>query len=204
MTKISAVIFDLGGVLLRTEDQMPRNQLAKQMGVEPGELARIVFESETAAQATVGAVTEPMVWGFVGQRFNLNQRELEAFQEAFWAGDVLDMGLVDFLRSLRPDRKTALLSNAWDGLRRLLEDKYPILDAFDRVIISAEVNLAKPDARIYQRILADLETPAGEAVFVDDMPTNVEAARSVGMHAIRFVTREQVLNDLKALFGAAS
>jgi FMN phosphatase YigB (HAD superfamily) len=56
---------------------------------------------------------------------------------------------------------TTLLSNAWDNLRGVLEQDWRILDAFDQVIISAEVGLAKPDAPIYQLAVERLGVEPG-------------------------------------------
>ena len=54
---IKAVFFDLGGVIVRTEYQSPRQQLAERLGMEYDDLSRIVFDSETGIQATMGSIT---------------------------------------------------------------------------------------------------------------------------------------------------
>ena len=48
---ISAVIFDFGGVLVRTEDRAPRQELADSLGMTYLELNDLIFESESARQA---------------------------------------------------------------------------------------------------------------------------------------------------------
>jgi putative hydrolase of the HAD superfamily len=106
---------------------------------------------------------------------------------------------VDFLRSLRPRYKTALLSNAWGNLREVLDREWHVLDAFDQVIISAEVGLMKPDERIFSLALERLGVTPGEAVFVDDFAHNVEAARLVGLHAIHFRNAEQARAEVEQL-----
>jgi putative hydrolase of the HAD superfamily len=117
----------------------------------------------------------------------------------FWGGDRLDHELVEYVRGLRPQFKTALLSNAWDDLRIALEGQWSILNAFDEVIISAEVGLAKPDPRVFHLALERLGVKPTEAVFVDDFLHNVEGARAVGMKAIHFRNSEQARADLGAL-----
>jgi len=54
---VRAVFFDLGGVIVRTEYQTPREQLAERLGMEYDDLDRIVFNSETGQQAALGAIT---------------------------------------------------------------------------------------------------------------------------------------------------
>ena len=55
---IRAIYFDLGGVIVRTEFQAPRQHLAERFGRDYDDLVKLVFDSETALQATVGLVSE--------------------------------------------------------------------------------------------------------------------------------------------------
>jgi epoxide hydrolase-like predicted phosphatase len=117
----------------------------------------------------------------------------------FWGGDALDSHLVDYIRSLRPRLKTGLLSNAWDNLRRVVSDTWEIADAFDDIVISAEVGISKPDPRIYELAVLRLGVLPREAVFVDDFPHNIEAAQRVGLKGILFRNSDQVRQDLEGL-----
>jgi putative hydrolase of the HAD superfamily len=92
-----------------------------------------------------------------------------------------------------------LLSNAWDNLRTNIESVLKIADAFDEMIISAEVGVAKPDPRIFHYAIERLGVPMGEAVFVDDFTENVEAARSEGLFAIHFQEPDQARRELVRL-----
>jgi glucose-1-phosphatase len=196
---IKAVIFDVGGVLRRTEDRGPRLQMAERLGLTYEELSTQVFDSEISAKSTVGEVDEIEIWNYVQEKFNLSDAEIQEFRQNFWAGDRLDLELVDFIRSLRNDYRIGLLSNAWTGTRAALTDRYAFLDAFDVTIFSDEVGLKKPDPAIYHRILGELEVDPAEAVFVDDFQENTDAARKLGMHAVHFKSREQTIRELKAL-----
>lgn len=196
---IRAILFDLGGVIVRTENRLPREQLAERVGLTYAELSHLVFDSETAVQATLGKMTTARHWEAIRQRLNLSAAEFPRVPEDFWGGDTVDYQLVDFIRSLRPRYQTALLSNAWDGLRDWLENDWHIADAFDAIVISAEVGIAKPDPQIFHLALERLAALPEEAVFVDDFPQNVEAARALGLHAIRFVGPEQAIEDLQEL-----
>ena len=116
-------------------------------------------------------------------------------RDEFFAGDVTDLHLLDFMRGLRKHYKVGLISNAWSGLRPWIIDK-KFDDAFDAMIISAEVREAKPAPAIFQIALEKLEVAPAEAVFVDDFPANVTGARAVGMHAIQFTQPAQALAEL--------
>jgi len=193
---VKAVIFDFGGVLMRTADQDPRRMLAERAGMRLPELYNLVFSSESARLATLGKISSEAHWEIVREKLDMTVDEKASLIEQFWAGDRLDRSLVAHLRKLRKRVKTGLLSNAWDNLRAMLEAEWKIADAFDEMVISAEVGLAKPDHRIYQMTLDRLQVEAGQAVFVDDFEENVDAARWIGMHAIRFKTPRQALAEL--------
>ncbi len=196
---IEAVIFDLGGVLVRTEDRQPRAALAARLGMSYQELDDLVFLSPTGYEATLGKLSTLDHWRSVLASLGLEESKLQEVQAGFWGGDRLDRELIDLLRSLRGRYRTALLSNAWDDLRQVLTERWGISDAFDELIISAEVGLAKPDPRIYHLTAQRLGVEPQQAVFVDDMPRNVQAAREQGMHAIQFVDSAQTRRDLATL-----
>ena len=195
---IKAIFFDLGGVLLRTEYQSPRQKLAERFGMDYEDIDKIVFGSPTARQATVGEVTEGQHWHAVMKLLKQPAEEYKNIEREFFAGDVLDRTLINFLRSLRSHYKTGLISNAWSGLRAYIErEKFD--DAFNKLIISAEVKVAKPSAKIYHIALDQLQVQANEAVFVDDVWENIQACEKVGMKGILFKNAESTIKQIKAL-----
>ncbi len=195
---IRAVFFDLGGVILRTEYQAPRERLAERLNMNYEDLNKIVFESDTSRKASLGAMSADEHWAAVTRRLGRPASETHDIRTEFFAGDVLDRSLVDYIRSLRPRYKTGVISNAWPDLRTyLVENKFE--DAFDALIVSAELGVIKPDPKIYQIALEQLKVDPDEVVFVDDTFSNVEAARALGMHGIHFRSPEQTLNKLNEM-----
>jgi epoxide hydrolase-like predicted phosphatase len=199
---IRAVLFDFGGVIVRTNDRTPRERLAARLGIAYDQLSSLVFDSESALQATLGKITTQEHWEALRNELGLSQDDHANLPLDFWGGDVLDQELVDYIRALRPDYKTSLISNAWDDLRQVLEYTWKISDVFDEIIISAEVGVAKPDPRIYQIALERLAVAPQQAVFVDDFPANIAGARAVGMHAIHFKNSLQARKELDRLLNS--
>ena len=183
---IKAVIFDVGGVLIRTHDHSYRRQWDQRLGLDEGESEAIVFSGEMGTKAQSGAITTEALWQWIGQHLTLDDEELRAFRHDFWAGDALDEELVAYIRSLRPHYQTAIISNATDNLHHALDELFNIADAFDVIVGSAAENVMKPDPEIFHRTLKRLDRRPEEAVFIDDHPANVAGARSVGMHTIHF------------------
>ncbi|KAL6465709.1 hypothetical protein MHYP_G00258420 [Metynnis hypsauchen] len=92
--------------------------------------------------------------------------------------------------------KTAVLSNNFllPGGR-----SYMPLDPslFDVTVESCRVGLCKPDPRIYQLCADRLGVSPQEAVFLDDLSFNVEAAERVGMRGITVKDPAQAVKELE-------
>jgi glucose-1-phosphatase len=183
---IQAVIFDVGGVLVRTYDWRGRQRWERDLALQPGQAEWFVFHSEPGLRAQQGQLTEAALWQEVAALLGLDAEQLAAFRRDFWAGDALDEELVEYIRSLRPKYQTAIISNFNDSLRESLERTYPIAGAFDLIVVSAEENVMKPDEQIYLLTLERLGRQPVEAVFIDDSAANVAAAQAVGMHALHY------------------
>ena len=195
---IQAIIFDVGGVLIRTHDHEPRRSLEKELGLDEWESERLVFSGDDGTAAQQGTISDVELWQRIARRLDLDHDQLHAFQSAFWGGDRLDQQLVDLIRRLRQaGYQTAIISNATDNLRRLLSEEHQIADAFDLIVCSAEEKIMKPDLEIYRRTVQRLGLAPQETVFIDDVQANVEAARAVGMHAIHY---REGLDVERALF----
>jgi putative hydrolase of the HAD superfamily len=197
-----AVIFDVGGVLIRTRSRHRRDAWEQRLRLQPGEASKIVFDGERGNDLQCGLVTAEAHWQWVARRLSLGPDELEAFRKDFFAEDFLDTELLAYVDRLRAaGYHLGLLSNAADNARPLFRDDYPILDHFDSVTLSCEEGVMKPDPRIYRVALARAGARPAEAVFVDDMPANVDAARQVGMLAVQFQGTDQAIAELARLTG---
>lgn len=196
---IEAVIWDFGGVLLRTEDYAPRRALAQRYGMTLGEIEDFVYSGESGDRAQRGEISVEQHWENQRARLGLSPAEFQAFREQFWGGDRLDTDLVAYIRRLRESYKTGLLSNAFSDLRRVVTETWKFADAFDEMIISAEVGLVKPDPRIYHLALERLGVTPEAAVFIDDFSRNVDGARAVNLKAIHFKDPQQACAELEDL-----
>jgi len=195
---IRAIIFDVGNVILHEIDYTQRIAWETRLGLPAGQLTRLVLDSEPAALAAAGQVTERQVWQAVGNWLGLDEAHILELQRDFWSSEELDITLVQFIQSLRPRYKIGILSNAWSDARSFHDAKFKMNTWVDVQVYSAEVKLLKPDPRIYQIVLDQLKLPANECVFVDDRPENVQAARSLGMKGVVCRDTQQTIDDIQA------
>jgi epoxide hydrolase-like predicted phosphatase len=194
-----AIIFDLGGVLLRTTDFKPREQLAACLHMSWYQLEEFIFGGESGDRAQRGEISVQQHWENLRQQINYSPQEFQSLLDTFFAHDEIDESLIYYVHELHKTYKTALLSNAWNDLRQVIREKWQFEDAFDAMIISAEVGLVKPDPRIFQLAVDRLGVQANRTVFVDDQQRNVRGAKAVGLKAIQFQTAQQMRFDLEQL-----
>lgn len=82
-----------------------------------------------------------------------------------------------------------VLSDALPSILLFL-DQYGISEHFAARVISAHVGATKPDIRIYNAVLESLKANACDCVFVDDRVCNLEAAKTLGIHAVQMARSE--------------
>ncbi|HLM09547.1 MAG TPA: HAD family phosphatase [Thermoleophilaceae bacterium] len=196
-----ALISDFGGVLT---SPLQHGFLAYQeeSGVSLEELGRAM------ANATEEHGDHPL---FVLERGEISEREfrarverhleddfdLQRLRSLYFAHLEPNAPMIELVRELRGDGvRTALLTNnvrEWEPLWRAKLRE--IDELFEVVVDSAFVGMRKPDPGIFELTLERLggSVTAADCVFVDDLELNCEAARALGMHAIRFVSAEQAI-----------
>jgi putative hydrolase of the HAD superfamily len=107
--------------------------------------------------------------------------------------------MVGLLQELSLRYPLYLLSNTNEVHYRHLQDSFNVARHFKELILSYQVGLAKPDPRIYRIVLERSGLAAEQCVFIDDLPPNVQAARSIGMQAIQFKGIDDLRQQLAAL-----
>jgi 2-haloacid dehalogenase len=197
---VSAVVFDIGGVLL---DWDPRH------------LYRQLFDGdETAMEKFLAEVCSPAWHAAQDLGDNVAQacRELaerhpdQANLVLAWAEGTEEMvagpieGTVAILAELkRRGVRCYALSNMEAETFPLRMDRYDFLRSLDGHVISGFERVAKPDPRIFRLLLERYELPLGRTLFIDDKAINVAAARAAGMRALPFTSAPALRAELVAL-----
>ncbi len=197
LARPSTLIFDWGGVLMRTEDDQDRRKWEALLNLPPGGVDQAVFGSEAWRKAQLGRCTVGECWTAIGESLRLTTGELAQFRADFWAGDRLDQALIQGLRRWKAEGyRVAILSNYSPELEALL-DRYQLGSLFEPVIISAHEGIIKPASRLFWRALNRIGISPAEALFVDDFSENIAGARSVGLAAVQFRDTRQVTADIE-------
>lgn len=196
---IEAIILDIGGVIWLPNDSPISDKWASRCGLDVATFDSIVYGSEWGEQALIGAITRKAIWVNIGDKLNLSGDDLLELEADYWDGK-WDTILLDYCRTLKPQYRLGIISDAYEGAREAVHEwvnEY----LFEVIVFSAEEKNRKPDPRIYQRALARLNIEASKALFVDDRVKNVEGAKQVGMHALQYTGFSKFLTDLEEYIG---
>ncbi len=200
---IKAVIFDFGGVLMKTGDPAGRREWESRLGLQPGDLERVVHGRRSWLEAQQGKMTPAQYWQDVVNFLGISAAALPQLQHDYFRDDRLDQDLMALIGSLRKaGYKVGLLSNDVPTLEHKLRGELGIYEAFDRVIISALIGVMKPDPRAYEAIVTALGVSASESVFIDDNAANIDGARKFGMAAIHYRAGQDLRAALYPILGA--
>jgi len=193
------VIFDVGGVLL---DWNP-GRLLEGYYADPGERAAMkaaIFLHADWLELDRGVLSESALLERIGERARRPVPELANLFEVIRDSLLPKQDSVALLAELAA-RGVPLycLSNMPAGIFSTLRERFEFWTHFDGIVVSGLVKLVKPEAAIFEHLLNRYGLAAEESVFIDDLPANVEAAKSLGFHGILFESAEQVAGALRGL-----
>ncbi|HEX2619752.1 MAG TPA: HAD family hydrolase, partial [Phototrophicaceae bacterium] len=148
-----AVIFDFGGVLMKTLDYRPRHAWDERLKLPHGSVERVVHGSDSWRQAQTGQLPVETYWQDVASQLKLSPDEVNQLKLDYFSGDVLDTLLMDYILELRKlNHPVGLLSN--DSLELLPKlQRLGIMALFDALVVSAQIGFMKPAPQAYQAVL---------------------------------------------------
>ncbi|HVB45863.1 MAG TPA: HAD family phosphatase [Streptosporangiaceae bacterium] len=193
---ITAVVFDIGGVLLdwdprhlyrkliddpvRLADFLdrictPQWHLAHDLGADIGESCRVLASQHPEHADLI------MAWAERGEEMvtGAHDEVVEILAELCSAGV-----------------RCFALSNMEEENFALRRSKYSFFELFEGCVISGIEGVAKPDHAIFEILLSRYGLEPRQAVFIDDVTRNVNAAAQVGLVALRYTSAAQLRQDL--------
>jgi putative hydrolase of the HAD superfamily len=105
--------------------------------------------------------------------------------------------MIAYVKELKKKYKIALVSNFTSELEELLRELFDVYHLFDLVINSYNLEVKKPDSRIYKHALKKLGVQPEETAFIDDLEENVRGAEAIGIKGIVFKNFKQCKSDLE-------
>jgi HAD superfamily hydrolase (TIGR01509 family) len=182
----SALILDLGGVLIETPTRDAREDWEHRHGLEPGDLDR--FYAEAIGPGWEGGRQEHELHARLCALCQVDMDALPDLLLALHADERVCPIWARALDEIQGRYALALLTNSGPATRSTLLARHRLDRWFSVAVISAEEQVSKPDARIYQRTCERLGLAPARCLFVDDRQANVDGAHRAGLAAIRFTS----------------
>ena len=192
-------IFDYGGVLVFHQSDADQARMAQAVGIPTEQFTELYWT--TRLDYDKGLVSGPEYWATLGRSagkmltlkvidelMDIDATTWMNFDEPMWRW-------IEELR--RAGKRVAMLSNMPSELGEAIKARTDRMKRFDYVTLSYEINSAKPEAPIYEHCLAGLGTEPGRTVFFDDRLANVQGAEMLGMQAVEFLNRDEVLSRFR-------
>jgi putative hydrolase of the HAD superfamily len=203
---IKAVLFDFGGVILSSPfEAFARYE--REQGLPDGFLRALNSTNPDAnawAQLERSDVTFDEFCRLYEGEARAAGGEIDGREVmALLAGDVRP-AMVEAVRRCHAHLKTACLTNNWMPAEGRGFDHHHadlLADLFDVVIESSKVGVRKPDPRFYELACEQLAIAPYEAVFLDDIGSNLKPARAMGMTTIKVTDPNVSIAELEAVVG---
>jgi 2-haloacid dehalogenase len=181
-----AVVFDLGNVLVTWD----RRLLFASLFDDEDELDHFLTEDNTHEANDRLDRGQPLdeFCAALAAAHPTYEKQIRALEERWieTIGPPLD-GSVEILRELKRAGVPCYALSNWNaGTFAVVEGHHEFLGWFDGVVLSGREGVTKPDPEIFRRLFRAHDVDPATAVFVDDSPANVDAARRLGMDAVRF------------------
>lgn len=197
--QISAIIFDLGNVLLGWDVRRLYNRLLPDPTTVDRFLEEIRFAEWNAKQDAGRSFQEGVTE--LSNEFPHYAELIQAY-DTYWEESLTGVyhETVEIVRSLKQaDWKLYLLSNFSTEKYELIKHDHEFLDLFDDQIISGEHKTVKPDRAIFDITLKRINRDPWECLFIDDSLANIETANNMGFQTIHFQSPPLLRESLKKL-----
>lgn len=195
--KYSAIVFDLGQVLLRFDYKYFVEKVNRhKAGIGDKFLGLYKNNYEVHRDFEKGLISEKY---FISRMLEYLDYTIDEETFCKYWSDIFSFNndVIALLFVLKKKYKLYLISNTNSIHKRYGYQDYKFLKLFDALILSHEVKFIKPEKEIYLEVEKVSGFPSEEHIFVDDILEYVDAAKSLGWDGIQFVGYKDLVVNLK-------
>ncbi|MCX8117369.1 MAG: HAD family phosphatase [Desulfobacterota bacterium] len=201
---IEVILFDLGNVILPFNHYQIAEKLSRYTANpsyrDPQRIFSYLFDFEHGAinDYEKGRITTDRFFNALKEELQLGlsfEEFAPIWNDIFWE----DVEVSETIRALKGRKRLGLVSNTNPLHFDYILSKFPVVRELERWILSHEVGWKKPAKEIFQRAIEWAGVEPGRILFIDDMKTHVEAAISMGMKGIHFLSSDQLRKELSGM-----
>jgi putative hydrolase of the HAD superfamily len=188
------IVFDFFGVIC---SEIAPFVLPKYMSAEEA----THYKATIVQDADIGRISQAEMFERLGVIAHAPAQKLE---DEFWSYVKIDPDTVALIEDLRKKYRVALLTNAIVPFVREIMARYDLERLFDTILVSAEEHMTKPDPAYFTLLCRKMGVAAGDCIFLDDNPVNLEGAKTAGLATVLFTGAPAARAELKTRFGVST
>ncbi len=193
--KIKAIIFDIGGVTLKWDDNIVYRHIAEMTGKSQKTIVRSAKRYMKLFDK--GKVTESTFWKLVGKDINCNECITGLWEKHFQRYAKRNKAVIRVIKKLRKSGYTVATITNVIRPHYSYNKKRGLYKLFDRSFMSCNLKMRKPEKQIYVYAARMLRARPKECMFIDNQRENVAGARKAGMNAFVFKNAAQMTRELR-------
>ena len=197
--KIKAVLFDLGKVILDFNFKPAFRRLSRSAPLSAQAIEAYFWRSGLEVLYDGGRISSFKFYKEVKRvlRHTLSYGQFKKiWNEVF----IPKKDTFALIRRLSPHTRLALISNTNAMHYEYIRKKYPILNHFDRLILSFKEKTRKPDEAIYKTAAKACRAKPQEIFYIDDRKDLTEAAKELGFHTFTYKNNpKELIKQMKGL-----
>ena len=193
------IYFDLGNVLLYFDHENACRQMAEVADIDPAMVRRVVFDSGLELRYEAGEISCREFYDEFCQATD-TRPDYNVLERAGSAIFELNVSIVPVVAHLwEAGYRLGMLSNTSPCHYRYFADgRFRMIpEAFETIVLSYEVGVVKPDAKIFHAAIGRAGVPPERIFYVDDVSGHVDAARRQGIDAVQYTTTGDLVAELR-------
>jgi putative hydrolase of the HAD superfamily len=196
MTKISCVLFDLGGVIINWDNSWLIQELCDRFQLQEEKVSKEFYKN--LPDISIDKIGEKEFWHIIGKALEsdkLMNYDKSILDEIFRKHVSLNNSIISLSRELSQKGITVgILSNTERVSYSVVEGLFS-LDHFQYKFLSYKIGHVKPNPEIYHHVIENIPFPKEELFFIDDLKPNVESARSEGIDSVQYSDYDELVNE---------
>ncbi|TRZ95240.1 HAD family phosphatase [bacterium] len=198
-SRIKVILCDLGNVLVDFNHQAAAKRISSFCAKSPKEIFELFFDSPATDYFERGKVSPGEFYMQVKEMLDLKlsyDSFVPIWNDIFFLSGK-NRSVYRLVNILRASYKTAMLSNINLLHYEYLKKGFPVFGVFDKLFLSFELGLNKPDKEIYKKVIEAMQVSPQEIFYTDDRAELVQSANSLGIKGYVFSDFQQLICDIR-------
>jgi len=191
---IKLIIFDLSGVCFSNEEPVYLELFTRRHGLDRDVFLERYYEF--IRQAETGKLAGKVLWKKLLREFGVAADAEEIIREMIGM-KTPEPEVLELARRLKEHYSVVYITNYNEDYWELIKKRFDFPRWFSWGVVSCEIGVRKPGRQCFEHILARSRVRPEEAMFIDDSPGNLLEPAALGIHAIRFISRTALRDELR-------